>query len=182
MLTLRDDIRFHDGHQLKAEDVKKSFARALREPAPEIAPAMTAIEGASEYAARTVDDVSGIIIHSENRLEFKLREALSIYPALLTDAHAAIARLALDSVTEQERLYGTGPFESTSQTPTQIVLQRNADYWKGNPPRLDVVEFRPGLNAAKVAAGLRSGEFDVARDLLPQDLNEILRDPRFGAA
>jgi ABC-type transport system substrate-binding protein len=140
---------------------------------------MTAIAGGAEYASGTTDDIVGIITHSDSRLEFRLREALLIYPALLTDAHAAIARLATDSVSGQERLYGTGPFELTSQTSTQIVLQRNADYWKGNPPRLDVVEFRPALNAAKVSAGLRSGEFDLARDLLPQDLNEVLRDPRF---
>jgi ABC-type transport system substrate-binding protein len=35
------------------------------------------------------------------------------------------------------------------------------------------------LSASAVAAGLRSGELDLARDLLPQDLEAVLREPRF---
>jgi hypothetical protein len=33
---------------------------------------------------------------------------------------------------------------------------------------LDAIEFGVGLKAAAIAAGLRSAEFDVARDLLPR--------------
>jgi ABC-type transport system substrate-binding protein len=177
-ITLRDDIRFQDGHQLKAIDVKKSFERSIRLPAAELPPAFATISGALEFAAKKADEVAGIVVQDENRLQFKLREPLAIYPALLADTHTGIARYSTADGDREPRLYGTGPFEITSHTPRQIVLQRNADYWKGNPPRLDAVEFRPGLNATMIAGGLRSGEYDLARDLLPNDLDEILRDPR----
>src|SRR5262249_15466116 len=41
------------------------------------------------------------------------------------------------------------------------------------------VEFRAGLPAAAIASGLKSGEFDLGRDLLPKDLEAILREPKF---
>ncbi len=179
LLTLRGDIRFHDAHELKAEDVKRSFERAIRLPAAEMPPALAAISGAAEFAAQSANEVSGVIVHSEKRLEIKLLESLSIYPALLTDTHTGITRVSSEQGESDARVYGTGPFQIASHTPDRIVLQRNADHWKGNPPRLDAVEFRPGLNALKIASGLRSGEYDLARDLLPQDLDETLRDPRF---
>jgi peptide/nickel transport system substrate-binding protein len=95
----------------------------------------------------------------------------------LTDAHTAIAREA--KADADAYVLGTGPFQILSQTSERIVLQRNSDYWKGNPARLDAVEFRPALNALKIASGLRTGEYDLAGDLLPTDLDDILRDPRF---
>jgi peptide/nickel transport system substrate-binding protein/oligopeptide transport system substrate-binding protein len=61
----------------------------------------------------------------------------------------------------------------------RIVLERNEKYWKGSSAFLNEVEFRAGLSAAEIAAGLRSGSIDLARDLSPQDLEEFLRDPRF---
>jgi ABC-type transport system substrate-binding protein len=178
LLTLRGDIRFQDGHLLKAEDVKKSFERAIRQPSAELPPALSAISGVSEFVDKSSDDVSGIVVHSENRLEIQLIEPLSIYPALLTDTHTGITRVAKNGAGDSQ-VYGTGPFQIATHTSERIVLQRNANHWKGNPPRLDAVEFRPGLNATNIASGLRSGEYDIARDLLPKDLDEVLRDPRF---
>src|SRR5262249_30287297 len=59
-------------------------------------------------------------------------------------------------------------------------LDRSPRYAK-EPPRVDRVEFRASLAASAIAAGFRSGELDVARDLLPADLEAILRKPRFRA-
>jgi hypothetical protein len=47
---------------------------------------------------------------------------------------------------------------------------------------LDALEFRAGLSAGELAASLRSGEIDLVRDLLPEDLDEILRDRRLKAS
>lgn len=179
MLTLRGDICFQDRHPLKAEDVKKSFERAIRLRTAEMLPALVSISGASEFAAQTADEVSGIVIHAEDRLEIKLLEPLSIYPSLLTDTHTGIVRPLSGNGEGAKQIFGTGPFQVASHTSERIVLERNNDHWKGTPPRLDAVEFRPGLNATNIASGLRTGEYDLARDLLPQDLDELLRDPRF---
>jgi peptide/nickel transport system substrate-binding protein len=49
-LTLRNDIRFQDGHRLTAADVKKSFERSVRLINAEAPPAIVAIRGAAEFA------------------------------------------------------------------------------------------------------------------------------------
>jgi peptide/nickel transport system substrate-binding protein/oligopeptide transport system substrate-binding protein len=138
--------------------------------------AYAAIGGAAEFIAKKGDDLAGIVVHSDHKVEIRLGEPLPIYPALLSDPATGIRQLD-----ERGRPIGTGPFRIASFAPDRIVLHRNEEYWRGSPPLLDEVEFRPGLRASAVAAGFRAGELDLARDLLPQDLEEILRDPRFRA-
>src|SRR5262249_48226936 len=105
-------------------------------------------------------------------------EPLPIYPALLTDDRSAIA---CPTVTG-EGLIGTGPFKLESFESDRVILKRQSHYWKGPSPAVDSIEFRVAGNSAEIAAGLRNGEFDIASDLLPQDLEEILRDRKQGAA
>ena len=59
-----------------------------------------------------------------------------------------------------------------------MILERNPNDWKEARPHLDAVEFRTSLSASAIASGLRSGEIELARDLLPQDLEAVLREPR----
>ncbi len=75
---------------------------------------------------------------------------------------------------------GTGPFVIARRTADRILLERNPHHWK-EPARLDAIEFRTGMSASAIASGLRAGEIELARDLLPQDLEAILREPRFRA-
>ena len=60
-----------------------------------------------------------------------------------------------------------------------MVVERNPGYWRAGLPRLDAIEFKPSLNASAIARHFRNAEIDVARDLLPEDLEDILRDARF---
>jgi peptide/nickel transport system substrate-binding protein/oligopeptide transport system substrate-binding protein len=178
LLNLRSDLRFQDGHLLTAADVKTSFERAIRHISDEMPAAFEAIRGTSEFAAKNAADVAGIVAHSDDRLEIKLQQPLPIYPALLTDFHTGIVRTPEDDGGGGYSV-GTGPFRMVSHDPGRVVIERYQDYSKGAAAVLDAVEFRHGLSTAAIASGLRSGELDLARDLLPQDLEEFLRDPRF---
>jgi ABC-type transport system substrate-binding protein/predicted ATPase len=176
VLRLRPDVRFQDGHALAAGDVKSSFERSILEGAGEPpAAAFVAIEGMQEYVDRKSGELAGLKLRSERELEIRLAEPLPIYPALLSHQRTAVVRVPDGGLAP----VGTGPFRVASHDGQRVVLERNPDYWKGVTPPLDAIEFRSGLKAAAIAAGLRSGEFDVARDLQPQDLEDLLRDPRF---
>ena len=76
--------------------------------------------------------------------------------------------------------FGTGPFQVALHTPERVVLERNPRYAGGRARRPDRV---PGLARAppRSPTAFATGELDVARDLLPQDLEAILREPRFRA-
>lgn len=173
-LRLRRGVVFSDGTALTAPAAKRSFERSIGLSRAAMPAAFAAISGIEDYLDGKAATVSGITAVSESELEILLREALPLYPAFLTDGRTSMA-----SADAEGRVHGTGPFLITSHSADAAVLERNPAYWKDSPSRLDRIEFRASLSASAIAAGLRSGQYDVARDLLPQDREAILREPRF---
>jgi ABC-type transport system substrate-binding protein len=173
-LRLRRGVVFSDGTPLTAPAAKRSFERSIGLSREAMPAAYAAISGIDEFVDGTSESVSGISAISESEIEVRLREALPLYPAFLTDGRTSMA-----SADPTGRVLGTGPFLIASHAADSAVLERNPAYWRDSPSRLDRIEFRASLSASAIAAGLRSGEYDVARDLLPQDREGILRDPRF---
>ncbi|MBI2840548.1 MAG: protein kinase [Acidobacteria bacterium] len=183
LLTLRPNVRLHDGSALSAVQVKASFELAIGIAARGLPPAFSAISGVADFLEGRAAEVSGIQVLSEHGLSIRLHERLPIYPALLTDTRTAITK-ELTTAGEPGAvapLAGTGPFRIASFTTDRVELVRNPDYWQLDLPMLDAIEFRAGMSAADIATRLRSGEIDIGRDLLPEDLDEILRDRRLRA-
>ena len=120
--------------------------------------------------------MTGLVATSEMTLEINLIDPLPIYPALLTDLRGAVAIPIKSSGKEEVELVGTGPFQIESIEPYSVQLKRNEGYWKDRSAFLDKIDFRLGINTADVAESFRSGAFDLTRDVLPQDLEDILRD------
>lgn len=172
LFTLRSGIQMHDGKVLTAAGVKEAAEKAIRQCEKENLPAAFApITGVTEFQAGAADNVAGIIAKSETELSIELKEPLLIYPSLLTDARVAVAR---------EKI-GTGPFRLSTFASDRVTMERNQHYWKSANIPLDSIEFRCGLTSAEIAAGLRSGQLDLASNLSPQDLEQILQDKQLKA-
>jgi len=176
-LHLRKGVVFSDGAPLSASAVKASLERSIRLSRNQMPAAFVAILGVPEYLEGKAGEVSGITAPGTHEIEIRLRDPLPIFPSLLSDPRTGIAAVGPEE-NGTAAVLGTGPFRKLSQDPDRVVLERNPRCWK-EPPRLDRIEFRLSLPAAAIAEGLRSGELDLARDLLPQDLDSILREPRF---
>jgi ABC-type transport system substrate-binding protein len=179
LLRLRRGVRFSDGSPLTAAAVKVSLERVVRVRAEGMPAALAAIRGAAEHRSGEAAGVQGIRVLSEDRLEFDFVEPLPIFPALLSDVLTAVVRM-VPGESGGETAIGTGPFVVARRTADRIVLERNPHHWK-EPARLDAIEFRTGMSASAIGAGLRAGEIELARDLSPQDLDAVLRDPRLRA-
>lgn len=175
---IREGIRFHDGVPLDAREVKQSIESSIRLSAARLAPAFSAIRGAIEFRDGAADRLDAVSVVGTHLLRVELSDPLPIYAALLTHEQTAIARAAADG---QGSYVGTGPFRVEQLTYARVRLARNDDY-HGTAPRLDALEFRYVGGAAEIAARFRAGEFDVARDLLPDDLDALLRDRRLKAS
>ncbi len=179
LLRIRRGVRFSDGSPLTAEAVKASLERAVRVRTEGMPAALAAVLGAAEHRKGAAAGVAGIRAVSEDRLEFDFVEPLPIFPALLSDVLTAVVRV-VPGGNGGETALGTGPFVVTRRTADRIVLERNPHTWK-EPARLDALEFRTGMSASAIGSGLRAGEIELARDLSPQDLDAILRDPHLRA-
>src|SRR5262249_45237925 len=139
--------------------------------------AFASIRGAGQLRDGTAGHAEGILTRGDHELELHLAEPLPIYPALLTDGATAIVR-SVEGDSARPSLLGTGAFRLVSADPGRAGVERNPGYWRAGLPRLDAIEFRPSLTASAIGRSFRSGEIDVARDLQPDDLDDILRDPR----
>jgi ABC-type transport system substrate-binding protein len=178
-LRLRPGVRFSDGTPLTADAVKASLERAVEMRREGTPAALAAVRGFAEYRDGAAPGVAGINVVAEDRLEIELLDPLPIFPALLTDALTAVCRVEPGATNDRQRLVGTGPFVVTRRSSDRIVLEKNPNDWREARPRLDAIEFRTSLTASAIASGLRAGEIELARDLLPQDLEAVLREPRF---
>lgn len=169
---LRPDVRFSDGRALDPAAFKRSFERAAREGGAARAAAFVSIVGTEDFLAGRAPGIAGIELCTAEEVCFVLSEPLPIFPALLSDLATA--------VTGEDGRCGTGPFRLLHHDPTRTVLERNPGYWRGFPPLLDQLEFRAFGDVRSIAAALRQGEVDLAHDLLPEDLEALLRDPKLG--
>ncbi|PWT87900.1 MAG: hypothetical protein C5B54_11555, partial [Acidobacteria bacterium] len=179
--VIRKNIRFHDGKIVTANEIKTSMEEAIRLSPHALPSAYEAIQGVEEFLKGSVSDVKGIAALSDNTIQFQLTYPLPIFPALLTDMRTGIAIQSSSEDSEHARFNGTGPFRFAAITRGSIRLERNPDYWKGSSSCLDGIEFRVGLNSSEIADGFRSGAYDLVRDMLAADMDEILRERRYAA-
>ncbi|HVT01915.1 MAG TPA: protein kinase, partial [Thermoanaerobaculia bacterium] len=174
LFEVRRGITMHDGRPFTSTEVQLAIQEAIRHRKSTPLAAYAVLQGVEEFLSGQTESISGIVIVSDYKLLFHLTEPLPLFPALLTDVRTGLARVASDGL--RSRLIGTGPFMVSQQHPDRVVLQRNPNYWRLGAPALDAIEFRAGMSAAELASGFVSGELDLARDLLPDDLDQIIRN------
>ncbi|ACB86346.1 peptide-binding protein [Natranaerobius thermophilus] len=174
---LRDDIEFHDGEPLTAEDVKFTFEWMCHEDY--IGPRASYwqhLEGFDEYRAGEADEVEGIEIISDHEIEFHFEQvdASAVYyvstwgisPKHVWEDIPVGERREAPEMTEP---IGTGPFEFEEYVEGQYVeLVANEDYHRGEPEleRITVEVKSPDV----VRADLETGEVDIAE--VPPDESE----------
>ena len=164
---LKKGVRFHNGREMKAADVKFVLERAAN---PETKhPFQKRYEIIREIIVK--DDYTASIALKEVNANFLLemaRQGSVIYP-----------REAVDTL--KSAPIGTGPFTVADWVRgDRIVLAKNKDYHVKGLPHLDKVTFRfiPDPNSA--LAALKSGDIDVsAFGLGPENVVDLKKDPRF---
>jgi ABC-type transport system substrate-binding protein/methyl-accepting chemotaxis protein len=154
---LRRGVTFHDGVALTAYDVKRHFERllnpAVRSPDRTL---LEDIEGAAEYTAGTMREVSGIQVIDDGTLEIRLKEPKAFFLHLLALTPTAIARLDMNG-----RLMGTGPFRLVSFQADRIVMERNPHYYRSGLPLLDRLEFQLADSRQQALEQLNAGQVEL---------------------
>jgi peptide/nickel transport system substrate-binding protein len=147
-LYLREDVRWHDGTPLTADDVTFTYELAM-DPAT----------GAGRYASlfaqvrsvKALDPLTVQVTHSEPAVT-----ALQGWEALLI-----LPRHRGESAGTERRVLGTGPFRLEEwKTGRELTLVAHDDYWGGRP-HLDRIVFRIIPDAHTRFEALRTGEIDL---------------------
>lgn len=159
---LRDDVTWHNGRDLVAEDVVYSYNRIIDE------------ELANAYRFESVESVTA---PDPDTVEIKLSRPT---PNLLANigAFKGMAIVAKENVEDgsiARNPIGTGAFEFDSYSPgDRLQLVRNEEYWGGDVP-LDGVEFRFISEPTVALTNLQGGQVHWTDNLPPQQV-ESLRD------
>ena len=169
-ITIRDDVTFHNGEPMTAEDAAFSFNRLIAEDFAY--PIQTYVRGIENV--EVVDDTT---------LQVNLNDPTTMAAAMLDYAmtkipiapQAVIEEIGEDAYTEAP--IGTGPYQFVEWLPQdRLVLEAFPDYWAGEAPIQNVI-LRPITEGASRTAALRSGEVDVAMPVGIEEVEVIEEDP-----
>ncbi|MFS8569648.1 MAG: ABC transporter substrate-binding protein [Thermaerobacter sp.] len=163
---LRDNARFHNGRPVTSRDAAFSLRRILDE---------------ATGAPRRADYASIVEIETPDDRTLVLRTAdydAALLANLANLNAAVVPEEAVDTLSN--RPVGSGPFRFAAWEPgSRIILERFDDYWDGDLPYLDRVEFRFIDNPATALAALQAGDIHLIPRMTGSDALMLEADPAF---
>lgn len=172
--TLRENVHFHDGTPLTADDVAYTFERIPQMRGP----------GAS--FSTMIRPVQRLEIVDARTLRMHTAGPAPLLPTYLSQVMIVSRRLHAEATTADfnsgKSAIGTGPFRLISHANgDRIVMERNDQYW-GAKPHWSNVTYRMVTNDAARTAALLSGDVDIIDQISTSDLERLRRDSRFHVA
>ncbi|QEK12949.1 glutathione ABC transporter substrate-binding protein [Crassaminicella thermophila] len=165
---LRKGVKFHNGEELKASDVKFTFERAL------------AKGGSIKHIVGDIDP-NGFEIVDDYTIIIRTKvPSTAFLPSLIHVGGGSI--LNEKAVKEAGDDYGmnpvgTGPFKFVSWAKgDKIVLKRNEDYY-GEKPKFSELVIRAIPEATNRTIELESGGVDIAYSITPNDVSRVEENP-----
>jgi len=174
---LRRGVKFHDGSDFTAEDVKFSIERI---------PTVSGPNPTTIYVRR-VKETRIVDPHTVHIVTDGPAPTLpNDFIRLFIVSHKAAAGLTKESANQAfnsgKAAVGTGPFKFVSWTPKEeFVLQRYDQHWRGASPWERVVRKEIPNDAARVAQ-LKAGQVDMIVRVPASDVPTLERDPKLKIA
>jgi ABC-type transport system substrate-binding protein len=180
---LRPGVRFHNGREMTAEDVKYSLDRVTT-PATQSPGAgfFGSIKGFDKMADGSATSLEGVTVVDPLtvRIELSRPDATFLHVMALNFA-SVVPKEAVDAAGPDfgRKPVGTGAFRLAEWTTGQrLVFEKNPDYWRPGVPYLDSVTFEVGQEPIVALLRLQKGEVDVPGDgIPPAKFQEVMADP-----
>lgn len=148
---LRRGVRFHNGKEMDAEDVKYSYER-VRDP--KVSPGANDLAFVSRIDA--VDKYTVRFTLSAPAATFLVNLAGKSNGVIPKDAGGDGRALLTAAI-------GTGPFALDGFDPSRrLALKRNGQYWGAQKPLLESIVFQAIPDESSIVAGLRTGQITLA--------------------
>jgi peptide/nickel transport system substrate-binding protein len=183
---LRDDVLWHDGEPLTAEDVKwtiELFSHPDSGVTVRTVLPLSGIAGYTEFVEGAADEITGAEVIDDHTIQLTLSEpradffygmaGMNLWPK---HPFEGIDYIDINTSTlVREDVVGSGPFKMGEFVPDQYyILEANEDYFDGRP-HLDRLIFRLGLNTvASWLPGLESGEIQAGSTVNGLDHERVM--------
>ena len=180
---LRKGVKFHNGREMTADDVKYSIDRVVNPVTQSPGQGFFAsIKGYDEAAEGKADGVAGIVVVDPYTIKFELTrpDATFLHVMAINFSHVVpkeeVEKYGADF---GKNPVGTGAFKLGEWTLGQrVVFEKNPDYWNKGVPYLDSITFEIGQEPIVALLRLQKGEIDIPGDgIPPAKFQEVMNDP-----
>ena len=175
VMTLRKGIKFQDGTDVNADAVKFNLDRHRNDP--------------KGTRIQDVKDITDISTPDPYTVQVTLKAPFAPFTSKLTggagyvQSPTALAKLG-DNLQRDLTGAGSGPYKFTQwQKDTQIVLERNPDYWGKDAdgtqlPYMDRIIFKPFPDENVRLTNVKTGDADVELGAPPyKDVEDLRKSP-----
>ncbi len=179
---LREGVRFHDGAELTAEDVKRSVERALHPTTPSPAASLyDTIDGFAAFTSGRSEHLDGVVVEGRYVVSIRLRETDARFLSLLAlHPLRPVCASAGSRYDDAWKPCGAGPYKLASWDRGRgLVLQRHDGYFRPGLPYIDAIEWTFGMNRVAERYAFEDGTVDLTHDLADAELLAMRRDARW---
>ena len=172
-VKLKKGLKFANGHDLTASDVKFSFDR-IKKINDENGPSSLL---ANIESVETKDDTT-VVFHSAVKDDVTLKQVLSSPAGPIVDEESFSADKLTDANTIVKDNAFAGPYKLTSYKVNEALAYAKNDSYKGlTPAKNDVVQVKYFADSSNLKMAVQQGQVDVAyRSMTPTDVEDLSKD------
>ncbi len=143
---LRNGVKFHDGQNVTAEDVKYSIEKSA------------GLTG-EQSLITAFSNIKEVNIVDNDQVDIVLKEKDIDFPAYVANLNAAI--IPRGNSTPATKPIGTGPYMYVSRSPQEnMILKKFDEYW-GTPANIENITLKIIPNADSIVMNLNGGSVDM---------------------
>lgn len=180
---LRDGIKFHNGREITAEDVRYSLERVTNPKTQSPGAGFFGmIDGFESWSQGEGEGLSGVKVIDDKTVEVTLsRPDATFLHVMALNFASIVPKEAVEELGQDfgRAPVGSGAYTLAEWTPGQrVVFERFADYWREGVPKLDEVVFEIGLDPTVALLRLQQGAADLPGDgVPPAQFLQVKNDP-----
>ena len=180
---LRAGVKFSNGREMTADDVKYSLDRVTN-PATQSPGAgfFGSIAGFGAMMDGSATSLTGVTVVDPLTVSITLsRPDATFLHVMALNFASVVAKEGVEAAGDDfgKQPMGTGAFRLAEWTIGQrLVFAKNPDYWREGVPYLDTVTFEVGQEPVVALLRLQNGEVDISGDgIPPAKFQEVMADP-----
>jgi peptide/nickel transport system substrate-binding protein len=164
---LRKGVKFHDGLDLTAEDVKFTFDR------------LRAKDTGYSYGSQ-VETIKEVVVVDPHTVTFKLTQTTGPFLVYMAFPGSSIVpkKLVEGGHDLNAKPVGSGPFKFVSYEPRSMVkFTRNEGFYEAGKPYVDALEFHLIADITALTNAVISGNINFSNEIPPKDWQTVSATP-----